>query len=113
DLRWWGHFAALSIIAGDTRELEELTRYAAAKCYDFDVELLQLDLLAHRDDQPELLIEPLQQRLRKMHPMMPTGYARLRIAIAQARGAASLIAARQMLGDVALGEKDFRWLEDM
>jgi hypothetical protein len=111
--RWWGHLAALSILAGDTRELEEVTRYVAAKCYDLDFELLQLELLAHRDDRPQLLIEPLEKRLRTLHPMMPTGYARMRLAVARARGATKLGEARQLLDEVALTDKDFAWLADM
>jgi len=48
-----------------------------------------------------------------MHPMMPTGYARLRIAVARSRAASSFEAARQLLREVAFGEEDFAWLEDV
>src|SRR5205807_685104 len=78
--RWWAHLAAFSILAGDLRELEAVTEFVVRKCYDYDFEYLKTELVAYRDDQPELLLGPLEKRLSAIPAgNFPTGYTRMNI----------------------------------
>jgi hypothetical protein len=111
--RWWAHWAAFSILTGDVKELEEITKYVTKRCYDFDFEYLKTELAAHRDDRPELLLTPLEERLGATSAGFPTGYTRMSIAVIKTRTAPTLEAAEEVLRGVALSEQDFPWLEDV
>jgi hypothetical protein len=112
--RWWSYLAAFSILSGDTKELEEVTRFVTKKCYDYDFEYLNTELRAYRYDKPELLLELLEGRLVAMQGgEFPTGYTRMSIAVIKTRTASTVQAAQDMLFGVSLSKQDFPWLEDI
>jgi hypothetical protein len=112
--RWWSSLAAFSILVGDLKELERVTEYVTKKCGDYDFEVLNKELRAHRDDKPELLLGSLEKRLRSTSAWkISTGYTRMNIAVIKTRTAPSADAAREILSGVELSEKDFPWLEDV
>jgi hypothetical protein len=75
---------------------------------------LKVELMAYRDDRPQLLLGSLEKRLSELPgDSFPTGYLRLRIAVIQARLASTIEAAEKVLQEVALTQQDFPWLEDM
>jgi hypothetical protein len=111
---WWAHAAAFAILARRPADLESITRYFAAMGSDYDFEQLQAEWASYRDDDPARLVPRLEQRLdytEKNH--MPAGYARMALAAARARTAASLDEARRILGAVMLSSTDNPWLEDV
>ncbi len=111
---WWSHLAAFRILAGDTKELEEVTRFATKHCHDYDFEYLNTEWQAYRDDRPELLLGPLEKRLAMISTgSLPTGYTRMNIAIIKTRSAPTAEAAQAILLEVTLSPQDFRWLEDI
>jgi hypothetical protein len=111
--RWWSHFAALSILSGDVTELESVTTFVVENCHDYDLEYLQAELKAYRDDRPEHMLAPLEKRLRGIPGDFPTGYTRMNIAVVKARRAGTFDDARAELMGVALSPHDFPWLEDI
>jgi len=112
--RWWATLAAFSILSDDLSELEEVTEYVARHCFGYDFDHLRLELVAHRDDKPELLIPPFEKRLKEIETSgFPTGYTRMNIAVAKARSASNAWTARDALGGVYLDGRDFPWLEDI
>jgi len=106
--RWWSSFAAMSLLASDTRELEQITESVANSCADYDFEYLRLELIAARDDRPEVLLPHLEQR-----SDTATGYNGLHAAVIRARAATDQAAAERMFDDVALSQTDFPWLGDI
>jgi len=112
--RWWSYLMALSVLSGDYREVEEATEYAAQNFSDYDFEYLKEELAAHRDDQPDSLLIPLEKRLAETPAgNFPTGYGRMRIAVLKARSALTMQAAEQLLDLVTLIDRDFPWLQDI
>jgi tetratricopeptide (TPR) repeat protein len=111
--QWWSYLASFSILSGSAQELERVTRYVVENCHDYDFERLQLEWVAYREDRPELLIAATEKRLRGIANGFPTGYAAMNLAVAKGRGASSIDAAERILDAVKLGERDFRWLEDI
>jgi tetratricopeptide (TPR) repeat protein len=112
--RWWAYLAAFAILAGELGELESVTRFVVAHCRDYDFAYLQLELAAHRDDAPALLLEALDARLGTMSAGdFPSGSVRMQIAIIRARTVATVDAARALLAGVTLSEGDASWLEDV
>jgi len=111
---WWSYLAAFSVLSGQWEELEDVTQYVIKKCHDYDFDTLQVELAAHRDDKPELLIPPLEKRLAGIPAgRFPTGSIRMNIAVAKARAASTLGAAEEALDSVELAEHDFPWLKDI
>jgi hypothetical protein len=112
--QWWSYLAALSILSGDTTELEEATRHAVRTFRDYDFDSLQTELAAYRDDKPDLLLGPLEKRLASMNTgQFPSGYIRMSIGVVKARAASTLEAAEGVLNGVTLSQQDFGWLEDV
>jgi len=110
----WSCLAAFSLLSGDWDELEELTRYVARHCHDYNFEELQTELRAHREGRPALLIEPLQKSLQTLSTAtLPQGHIRMNIAVARARTSLNAIAAEAALNDVQLTAQDRPWLEDI
>jgi len=111
---WWSYLAAFSVLSGQWEELEEVTQHVTKKCHDYDLDTLQVELAAHRDDKPELLIGPLEKRLAGIPAgSFPTGSIRMNIAVAKARAASTLGTAEEILDSVELGEHDRPWLKDI
>jgi tetratricopeptide (TPR) repeat protein len=108
----WSYLAAFSLLSGDWDELEEVTKFAVKHCSDYDFEELQLELKAHREGKPELLIAPMRKRI-QAHSQLPIGYFLMNIAVANARLARSAKDAAAALDEVQLAENDHRWLEDV
>ena len=112
--QWWSYLASLSILSGEMNELERVTKYAAKNCYDYDFGRLQLELLAYREDTPDVLIESLESQLGELKGgPLPSGYTAMNLAVARSRIAPGFDAAEQILDAVALTERDFGWLEDI
>ncbi len=114
--RWWSYLAAFSVLSGDWKELEGVTKYVVANCRDYDFEHLQTELRAYRDGRPELLVAPLEKRLQEVSSgnfPFPTGYTRMKIAVAKARMSQSESEAEATVNEVKLTEQDFPWLEDI
>jgi len=111
---WWSYLAAFSVLSGQWEELEDVTQYVSKKCHDYDFDTLQVELAAHRDDQPELLIPALEKWLAGIPAgRFPTGSIRMNIAVAKARAAPTLGAAEEVLDSVELAEDDPPWLKDI
>lgn len=112
--RWWSYLAAFSILSRDMKELEEVTRFVTKNCHDYDFEYLNTELVAYRDNRPDLLLGVLEGRLVAMQGgKFPTGYTRMSIAVIKARAASTVQVAHDSLFGVALSEQDFPWLEDI
>lgn len=110
----WSCLAALSLLSGNWDELEDLTRYVARHCHDYNFEELQTELRAHRERQPELLVESLQKSLETVSTSkLPQGHIRMNIAVAMARTSLSAIDAENTLNEVQLTAQDRPWLEDI
>lgn len=108
----WSYLGAFSLLSDEWDELEEVTRFVVKHCSDYDFEELQLELQAHREAKPELLIAPMQKRIQGSS-QFPVGYFQMYIAVANARLARSAGEAEAALAAVKLTEKDHRWLEDI
>jgi tetratricopeptide (TPR) repeat protein len=108
----WSYLAAFSVLSGEWKELEEVTRFVVKHCSDYDFEELQLELRAHREGKPELFIAPMQKRIQG-HSQFPVGYFQMNIAVANARLAGSAHEAEAVLATVQLTKNDHRWLEDI
>lgn len=112
--RWWSYLAAFSILAGDTKELEEVTKFVSKKCYDYDFESLNAELVAYRDNDPGLLLAPLEGRLHALPVAnFQTAYLRMSVAVIKARTAPTLEAAQAVLLAEALSDEDSPWLKDV
>ncbi len=112
--QWWSYLAAFSILASDVQELEKVTRFVTKHCHDYDFKYLNIELQAYRDDRPDLLLGPLEERLRTITAeSFPTGYTRMNIAVIKARMAPSAAAAREVILGVTLSPRDFPWLGDL
>ncbi len=112
--RWWDYLAAFSVLLGDFDELESVTQFVAEHCQDYDFDHLQAQLMAHRENKPEHLLEGLEKRLRSVPAgNFPTGYTRMHIAIIKARAIPSMVGVQDVLAQVVLAENDFPWLEDI
>lgn len=111
---WWAHAAAFAILSGRPADLESITRYFAAMGSDYDFEQLDAEWASYRDDDPARLIPRLEQRLAYTEKNgFPAGYARMALATARARTAATLDDARRILGAVNLSSTDNPWLDDV
>jgi hypothetical protein len=110
---WWSYLAALSILAGDTEELESVTAYVTANCHDYDFEYLNAELFAYRDDRPEVLLPFLEKRLSDARADFPNGYNFTMHAVIQARSAVTPREAERLLDGVELKSNDFPWLFDI
>lgn len=112
--RWWSYLASLSILNGDLTELDTVTDFVSENCHDYDFDYLQAELKSYRQDKPELLIDALEGRLRKLPDgNYPSGYIRMNLAVAKARTANTADVARTILAGVTLTDRDFSWLEDI
>jgi hypothetical protein len=111
---WWSYLAAFSVLSGQWEELEEVTQWVTKKCHDYDFDTLQVELAAHRDDKPELLIPALEKRLAGIPSgSFPTGSIRMNLAVAKARNASTLGSAEEVLDSVELAEDGRAWLKDI
>jgi hypothetical protein len=112
--RWWSYLAAFSILKGDLKELERVTAYVTKKCGGYDFAFLNRELRAHCDDRPELLLDPLEERLKSAAAWrLPSGWTRMNIAVIKARTAPSVEATREILFGVALSKEELPWLKDI
>ena len=111
--RWWSHLAALSILARDTQELESVTAYVSKNCHDYDFEWLKTELVAYRDDQPQVMLPLLEKRVEAARADFPNGYSLMQRAVIRARGAANRQDAEALLDGVQLKGNDFPWLSDI
>jgi hypothetical protein len=109
----WAYLAAFSMLSGDFAELEALTRNVVRNCHDYDLEQLQAQLKACREAAFDDLLRCRQARLASLPANFPTGYARIAIAVIEARAASSFEEAQRILHEVALTAQDFPWLEDV
>lgn len=111
--QWWSCLAALSILSGDTRELENVTAHASRSCHDYDFEYLRSELAAYLHDQPQAMLPLLEKRLAAAPLGLPNGYASMQRAVIRGRIAASRAEADDLLDRVELKEADFPWLADV
>jgi hypothetical protein len=111
---WWSAMAAFSVLRKDFSELHKITERIITSCDVPDPEYLRLELRACREENPGLLVAPLQDWLEGIKTsLLPTGTTRLLISIAKARQAASYEDANTFLDEFAAAPQDFPWLEDM
>lgn len=110
---WWSYLAALSILSGDTKELESVTEYVSSNCHDYDFEYLKAELVAYRDDKPEVMLPFVEKRLEGARPDFPNGYSFMKRAVLKGRNAASQGEADALLDSVTLKENDSPWLADI
>lgn len=110
----WSYLAAFSVLSGEWDELEAVTRYTVKHCSDYNFDELKLELQAHREDKPELLIPSLEKGLEsRANSKVPTGYFHMSIAVARARISPTLSDAEAVINKVWLMERDHKWLEDI
>jgi hypothetical protein len=111
--QWWSYLAALSILGGDTQELESVTAYVSHNCQDYDFEYLKAELLAYRHDRPQVLLPFLENRLEAAGADFPNGYSSMNRAIIKGRVAPNPQQAEELLAGVELKANDFPWLADI
>ena len=112
--RWWAYLAAFAILSGELSELESVTQFVVENCHDYDLEYLQKELKAYRDDKPAHLLEVTEKRLSTMpEGNFPTGYTRMAVAVIRARTATTFEDAKKHLDGMELSEQDSPWLEDI
>lgn len=111
--QWWSYLAALSILSGDTQELESVTAYVSQNCHDYDFEHLKSELVAYRDDQPQVMLPLVEKHLEGARPDFPNGYSFMKRAVIKGRTAGSQKEAEDLLDSVELKENDFPWLADI
>jgi hypothetical protein len=110
----WSWLAAFSVLSGDWEELESLTRFVTRHCHNYDFDELKMELRAHQERKPELLITPLQKRLEWLSQShLPAGYITMNIAIAKGRTSPTASDAESALNGVELTGQDLPWLEDI
>jgi len=110
---WWSYLASLSILSGDTRELESVTEYVCKNCHDYDFDYLNVELISYRDDKPEILLPFIEKRIKEAHISFPKGYVQMKLAVIQSRLLPERNAAEDLLEQVEIKENDFPWLEDL
>jgi len=110
---WWSYLAALSILSGDTKELESVTAYVGANCHDYDFEYLKAELVAYRDDQPEIMLPLVERRLEGVRPDFSNGYSFMKRAVIKGRSSLSAKEAEDLLDGVELKDNDPPWLVDI
>ncbi|TXH02524.1 MAG: hypothetical protein E6R07_14985 [Nevskiaceae bacterium] len=110
---WWSYLAALSILSGDTKELNDVTEYVSSNCHDYDFEYLKAELTAYREDQPQILLPFVEKRLEGVRPDFPNGYSFMKRAVIKGRIATSQEEANLLLDNVSLKENDPPWLADI
>jgi hypothetical protein len=110
---WWSYLAALSILSGDTQELQSVTAYVSANCHNYDFEYLKAELVAYRDDQPHVMLPLVGKRLEGARADFPNGYSIMQRAVIKGRSAASQKEAEDLLDGVELKGNDFPWLADI
>ncbi len=110
---WWSYLAAISILSGDTKDLEEITADVSKNCSDYDFEYLQCELAAYRDDKPELMLATLRKILSESPKNFPNGYTQMKMAVVLSRTASNPSEATSFLTDVPLLDQDPHWLEDV
>lgn len=112
--RSWSYLAAFSILSGDTTGLTAMTDEVSKHCHDHDFEALKLEQIAYLDDRPEVEIPALEARLAATPSHgLPTGYTRLRLAIARSRASPTESDASRLVRSETLSANDFAWLEDI
>jgi hypothetical protein len=112
--RSWRYLAAFSILSGDTIELSAMTDWVSKHCHDHDFEALRLEQVAYLDDRPDVEIPALEARLAATpNHGLPSGYTRLKLAIARARASLREPEASRLVRSEALSANDFAWLEDI
>lgn len=109
----WAYLAAFSMLSGDFAELEAVTRYVVQNSHDYDLEQVQAQLKACREAAFDDLLRCRQTRLASLPANFPSGYARIAIAVIEAREASSFEEAERILHEVPLTPQDFPWLEDV
>jgi hypothetical protein len=110
---FWSYLAAFSMLSRQFAELESVTQYVVENARDYDVDQIQAELKACRDEAFDDLLRLREGRLTKVPPNFPTGYTRMGIAVIQAQRAGSFEDAQRILQEVPLTQQDFRWLEDV
>lgn len=110
---WWSYLAALSILSNDAKEAESVVDYVSQNCHDYDFEYLKAELVAYRDDEPEILLPFIEKRLVEARSDFPNGYSVMKRAVIKGRGSASQKEAENLLDTVELKENDFPWLADI
>jgi tetratricopeptide (TPR) repeat protein len=110
---WWSYLAALSILSGDTEELDSVTAYVSQNCHDYDFEYLKAELVAYRDDRPQVMLPLVEKRLEGARADFPNGYSFMKRAVIKGRAAASQKEAEDLLDGVELKGNDFPWLADI
>lgn len=110
---WWSYLAALSVLRGNTKELESVTAYVSANCHDYDFDYLKAELVAYRDDNPHVMLPLVEKRLEGVRPDFPNGYSFMKRAVIKGRTATSQDEAEALLDGVALKENDPPWLADI
>ncbi|HKR58172.1 MAG TPA: hypothetical protein VJS64_00460 [Pyrinomonadaceae bacterium] len=104
---WWSYLAALSILSGDTKELESVTAYVSASCHDYDFDNLKTELVAYRDDKPHVMLPLVEKCLEGVHA---PGHWFIQRAVIMGRSAANQKEAEDLLDSVELKDNDFPWL---
>jgi hypothetical protein len=110
---WWSYLAAVSILSGDTQELESVTAYVSQNCHDYDFEYLKAELVAYRDDRPQVLLPLVEERLKGARTDFPNGYSSMNRAIIKGYAASNQQEAEDQLDRVELKGNDFPWLADI
>jgi len=110
---WWSYLAALSILSGDTKELESVTAYVSANCHEYDFEYLKAELVAYRDDKPQAILPFVEKRLEGARADFPNGYSFMESAVIRGRSAMSQREAEDLLDNVELKDNDPPWLADI
>ncbi len=105
--------AALSILSSDTKELESVTSYVSANCHDYEFDYLNAELVAYRDDKPEVMLPFVEKRLKGVRPDFPNGYSFMKRALIKARTVANPEEAEALLDSVTLKDNDPPWLADI
>ena len=113
--RWWKFLAAFSILKGDFKELEDVTKHVVQHCHDYDFDYLKLELDAYKNNFPDALLPQLEKKLEDTNQeIFPTGYLRMIIASINMQDVKSIEDAKDLINHVTLIEKkDFPWLEDV
>jgi len=109
---WWSYFAALSILGNDINELESITEFVTHNCHDYDFEYLNAELIAYRDNKPEVVLPFVEQRIASA-PNFASGYLQMQRAVIMGRAAIDQKEAEDLLDNVDLKENDFSWLGDI
>jgi tetratricopeptide (TPR) repeat protein len=114
---WWDYTAVFAILSGRVAEMEPITAYFARVAREFGYGNLQAEWEAYRDDDPGQLITLRQEALEVTAgsglPTSYTDHARISLATAQARTAATIDDARRLLDAVTVGGERLAWYQDV